>query len=148
MRNGRPTGPLSVCDVSRPLSPCGTPAAYERHRRRNEPVDDACRAAARERALERRLAEVGRQIAAKTALLAAAGDGAPEPTDKLREARWTMLQLRAALEVAPPSAAASIARAYLAAVDAVVALEAPKKQTSLVDQLAAAREARLARGSE
>ncbi len=59
-----------------------------------------------------------------------------------------MLQLRAALEVAPPSAAASIARAYLAAVDAVVALEAPKKQTSLVDQLAAAREARLARGSE
>lgn len=27
------------------LQPCGTRAAYERHRRRKEPVDDACKAA-------------------------------------------------------------------------------------------------------
>lgn len=29
----------------RPLSPCGTVAAYERHSRNGEPIDDACRAA-------------------------------------------------------------------------------------------------------
>jgi hypothetical protein len=29
----------------KPLKPCGTPAAYWRHKRRREPVDDACKAA-------------------------------------------------------------------------------------------------------
>lgn len=29
----------------RPRAECGTPGAYERHRRLNEPIDDACRAA-------------------------------------------------------------------------------------------------------
>jgi hypothetical protein len=29
----------------RPLSPCGTPAAYDRHVRRREPIDEACRTA-------------------------------------------------------------------------------------------------------
>ncbi|HEY8378102.1 MAG TPA: hypothetical protein VIK91_16510 [Nannocystis sp.] len=29
----------------RQVQPCGTKAAYERHRRRREPVDDACRSA-------------------------------------------------------------------------------------------------------
>lgn len=28
--------------MPRELQPCGTPAAYTRHRRRGEPVDDAC----------------------------------------------------------------------------------------------------------
>lgn len=30
---------------TRPLAPCGTKAAYDRHLRRNEPVDEACRQA-------------------------------------------------------------------------------------------------------
>ncbi|MFI1165577.1 hypothetical protein ACH4UM_18670 [Streptomyces sp. NPDC020801] len=29
----------------RPTAPCGTPAAYKRHIRNHEPIDDACRAA-------------------------------------------------------------------------------------------------------
>lgn len=29
----------------RPLAPCGTPAAYTRHVKRGEPIDDACRQA-------------------------------------------------------------------------------------------------------
>ena len=29
----------------RPAAPCGTPAAYQRHLRHGEPVDDACRRA-------------------------------------------------------------------------------------------------------
>lgn len=28
---------------TRPLAPCGTPAAYDRHLRNQEPIDDACR---------------------------------------------------------------------------------------------------------
>ena len=37
-RVGQPPGPA-------PSSPCGTVAAYKRHKRRGEPVDDACRLA-------------------------------------------------------------------------------------------------------
>jgi len=33
--------------MSRPLMPCGTPAAWKRHKRRREPIDDACRNALR-----------------------------------------------------------------------------------------------------
>ncbi|GAA3155448.1 WhiB family transcriptional regulator [Streptomyces rectiviolaceus] len=33
----------------RTLAPCGTPAAYDRHMRRGEPIDDACRVARRVR---------------------------------------------------------------------------------------------------
>ncbi|WP_445524756.1 WhiB family transcriptional regulator [Streptomyces cyslabdanicus] len=32
-------------NAGRPLSPCGTRAAYQRHLSKGEPVDDACRAA-------------------------------------------------------------------------------------------------------
>jgi hypothetical protein len=31
--------------VSREPQPCGTPAAYQRHRKNGEPLDDACREA-------------------------------------------------------------------------------------------------------
>lgn len=31
--------------MARQLQPCGTPAAYQRHRHRGEPIDDACRVA-------------------------------------------------------------------------------------------------------
>lgn len=31
--------------MTRPLAPCGTDAAYQRHYRRGEPIDDACREA-------------------------------------------------------------------------------------------------------
>lgn len=36
------------------LAPCGTPAAARRHRRRKEPLDEACRLAARADAAERK----------------------------------------------------------------------------------------------
>lgn len=31
--------------TGRPLAPCGTPSAYDRHVKNREPIDDACRAA-------------------------------------------------------------------------------------------------------
>ena len=36
------------------LAPCGTPAAYRRHLRNSEPIDDACRQAWNEQARVRR----------------------------------------------------------------------------------------------
>lgn len=39
---------------SRELRPCGTVSAYERHLRRGEPTDPACRAAAKARKAEHR----------------------------------------------------------------------------------------------
>lgn len=39
------TEPVEKRASTRPLAPCGTPAAYERHVRNHEPVDDPCRLA-------------------------------------------------------------------------------------------------------
>jgi hypothetical protein len=44
----------------RPLSPCGTPGAADRHRKRGEPLDEPCRAAMREQRRARRRARAGR----------------------------------------------------------------------------------------
>lgn len=40
--------------MARKLAPCGTAAAYRRHKRRGEPVDQACQAAVRELEASRR----------------------------------------------------------------------------------------------
>lgn len=42
------------------LAPCGTRTAYNRHRRRGEPVDEACRLANNESAARRRRRAAGR----------------------------------------------------------------------------------------
>lgn len=45
---GRPAGDSNV------YAPCGSSAAYQRHRRRKEPIDDACRKANTKAEMERR----------------------------------------------------------------------------------------------
>lgn len=40
----RARGAIQQSGPGRPLAPCGTKAAYERHVRYGEPIDDACRA--------------------------------------------------------------------------------------------------------
>lgn len=40
--------------MARELAPCGTVTAYKRHKRRSEPVDEACRQAARQAEAARR----------------------------------------------------------------------------------------------
>lgn len=52
--------------LERPLKPCGTQAAYDRHIKRGEPVDDECREA-------NRLRQAKRRAARKAALAAEAG---------------------------------------------------------------------------
>lgn len=42
--------------MARELKPCGTRAAYERHRRRGEPIDDACHEANEKESATRRAA--------------------------------------------------------------------------------------------
>jgi WhiB family transcriptional regulator, redox-sensing transcriptional regulator len=60
----RPRRSVAQARPERPrgeLQPCGTPAAYTRHRRRGEPACEACREANRRKVRERRQ---GRQAAA------------------------------------------------------------------------------------
>lgn len=134
--------------MSRELSPCGTAAAYERHRRRGEPIDDACKAAARERAQSRRQAEIDRQVEAKQRLTADLDSerDSDRPMDRLERARYRLRHIEASMEVAPPSAMAGLARQHATAVEDVARLEGSGREPSLIDQLAAAREARLSRG--
>lgn len=40
--------------MARPLAPCGTETAYQRHKRRSEPVDEACREEHRRHCAEKR----------------------------------------------------------------------------------------------
>jgi hypothetical protein len=78
---------------------------------------------------------------------AAADAGNDSPTDRLERARYRLRHIEASMEVAPPSAMAGLARQHATAVDDVARLEAASARgPSLVDQLAAAREARLSRG--
>lgn len=58
--------PVRVDRLERPLKPCGTQAAYDRHIKRGEPVDDECREA-------NRLRQAKRRAARKAALAAEAG---------------------------------------------------------------------------
>ena len=44
-RAGTPASAPRPNTGGKPLAPCGTTTAYERHLRRKEPIDDACRAA-------------------------------------------------------------------------------------------------------
>lgn len=41
----RQRGDLAQSGPGRPLAPCGTRKAYDRHKRRGEPIDSACKAA-------------------------------------------------------------------------------------------------------
>lgn len=80
------------------LKPCGTTAAYRRHERKGEPVDDACRAAANADKRER-------EAAAARAALAASN---PEP---VIEAAPDTITLTLSLADARALAAAALDRA-------------------------------------
>lgn len=50
--------------AGRALAPCGTEAAYARHRRRGEPIDAECRAANTRKCLDRRARQREQEAAA------------------------------------------------------------------------------------
>ena len=89
--------------MPRPESPCGTHAAYKRHKRRKEPVDEACREAASEHVRAQRAREAERAAQNAAAVDEAAAGGTvrqlvaygefeevtvPEHEEPLESARW------------------------------------------------------------
>ena len=53
-RSEKPAKPKKAPGTGRPLAPCGTRSAYHRHVRKQEPIDDECRAANSRAAVEYR----------------------------------------------------------------------------------------------
>ena len=148
--------------MPRPESPCGTHAAYKRHKRRNEPVDDACREAAAEhvRAQRARAAERAAQNAAAVDESPAGGTvrqlvaygefedvTVPEHEDPLDSARWRLRRARAAILVAGPRDMPALLTAERQAIEDIARLSVPAKESkkvSALDQLAEKRAQRLA----
>lgn len=129
--------------MARPLAPCGTPAAYRRHRRRGEPVDDACAAAAREQKNSRTRAK-RQETAAVVALAVAEAPADEAPIDELAEARDTLRMVTAAMKAGAPGLA-SLAKQRMELVAQIRKLEgAARPKESKLDELARRRAERLA----
>ena len=131
--------------MPRELKPCGTAAAYRRHVRRGEPVDEACAQAARDqkngRVAERRGAVA--ELVMLAVVDAPTGDE-PKLIDELAEARDTLAMLTAAMKAGAPGMAA-MAKERTALVERIKRLEsAGKPKGSKLDELANRRAARLA----
>lgn len=156
--------------MPRPLQPCGTHAAYKRHKRRGERPCDACARAAREFSRrQRERARGGVPSSAVVAPIVAAqarrheGDAVelveavvsygksaqvevPTTEDPAASARWALRRVRAAMLTARPADVAALARAESEIVErlnAATASEAPAPVSAL-DQIAARRAARMA----
>ena len=129
--------------MARPLASCGTPAAYRRHRRRGEPVDDACAAAAREQKNSR--VRVKREkVAAVVAIATAAASADEAPIDELAEARDTLRMVTAAMRAGAPGLA-SLAKQRMELVAQIRKLEgAARPKESRLDELARRRADRFA----
>lgn len=131
--------------MPRELESCGTPAAYRRHKRKGEDVDDACAQAAR----DQKNARVDAAQAASGESVAEAFESEPVPDDldALEEARDNLRIIRAALRSAPPhSTVAALTKRRDEAVDRIRQIMAETPEVSAFDQLAAKRASR--RGAE
>lgn len=129
--------------MPRDLKPCGTWAAYNRHRRRHEPVDEACAQAARDQKNAR--AESKRVAVTDVVKLAiAAAAPASEEIDPLAEARESLRMVKAAMRAGAPGTA-SLSKQHMELVALIVKLEgAAKPRESKLDELARRRAERIA----
>lgn len=125
-------------------APCGSFTAYKRHKRKGEPVDEACAQAARDQKNER--VEAKRESTAEVLRLAIA-DAPPEPEgiDELAEARLNLSIVRAAMQAGVPTGLAALSKQYADLVSLVKRLETQSNpEVSALDQLAQRRAERLA----
>lgn len=131
--------------MARELSQCGTPAAYRRHKRRGEPVDDACAQAGRDQKNVRKDAERSDSGAAVGAAVLV--EPAVDVFDPLEETKDNLRIVRAALRSDPPhNTIAALTKRRDELVDRIRSIMAETPEVSAFDQLAAKRAAR--RGSE
>lgn len=131
--------------MPRELKPCGTAAAYRRHVRRGEPVDELCAQAARDQKNDR-VAERRGALAAVVPLPPV--DDAPgvsdEPVDLLAKARWRVAAAEELIRAGAPGSAALL-KQHAADVAEVKRLEAAgRPKESKLDELARRRAERFA----
>lgn len=132
--------------MARPPAPCGTFSAYKRHKRKGEPVDDACAEAARNQKNDRVMAN--RSAAADVVKLAIVESPEPEPIDELAEARENLRIVKATMNAGVPTGMAALSKQYADLVALIKRLEAataPKE--SKLDELARRRAERRAASS-
>ncbi|WP_346843745.1 hypothetical protein [uncultured Rothia sp.] len=147
--------------MSKEVQPCGTHAAYVRHRRKGEECVE-CRESERERVAlrraERREAEIAVQPSG--AFLSHIGDvgqvvrqgdepvriEVPLSFDPVDSAKWRLAKVRGAMAVSSPRDMAALAKVEAEIIELLNELAAPKeeKKVSALDQLAAKRAERLA----
>lgn len=130
---------LGVLDMGRPVSPCGTEAAYKRHLRRSEEPCDPCRVANRDTQRAKR----DRRERVPVSGVSVGADGSDDLAlivDTLRVAFLSVAE-------GAPEKVAPLAREFRAAVVAQSGPVDVPKELSLADQLAEARAARAARAS-
>jgi len=127
--------------MARELSPCGTLAAYRRHKRNDEPVCDPCAEANRADKNGRKDQERELSGAAFTAALESEAE--VDELDPLAEAKDNLRILRAALRADPPhNTIAALTKRRDEAVDRIRQIMAETPEVSAFDQLASKRAAR------
>lgn len=126
------------------LKPCGTPAAYRRHRRRGEEACDACKESVRVQQSASKATQKKSAGEARLKLVEPPTEQAPDP---LEVARQDFATVTAALEspMTPGGSIAGLSRRREELVDRIRKLSgADVQEVSVLDQLAQRRKDRLA----
>lgn len=130
----------------RPLAVCGSLAAYRRHLRLGEFVDEACAQAARDQTNVRAVAK--RVALSEVVSLAIAVAPEVEFVDELVEARENLRIVKATMQAGVPTGMAALSKQYADLVSLVGRLEnAANPKEGALDQLARRRSERLAASS-
>ncbi|GAA3009137.1 hypothetical protein [Microbacterium aurantiacum] len=132
--------------MGRPKAPCGTDAAYRRHLRNDEPVDEACRDAHAATRRASRRSPAAAPSAPKTTEPPDDDDVADDgETDDLELIVKTLRKAFVKIAADDPTKLAPIAREFRTAVESTRGPVEPPKELTLAEQLAQARAARAAR---
>ena len=122
--------------MAQSLAPCGSVAAYNRHRRNGEEPDAACKAA---KAADKRGRRAARDVEAAQVV---AADFRPivDDVDVLAEERENLATVKAAMLSAPPQSLAALSKRRSELVARIAELEsaASGERKSLADQVAEA----------
>ena len=128
--------------MGRPLAPCGTPAAYRRHKKRGEDVDPACAQANRDHVGKYKKSK--RESAAAVVKLAVSSEPPVESVDEVEDLRENLRIVKAAMQDATPREVAALSKRRQEIVGEIARLSRRvEKSGGLLDELAARREARL-----
>lgn len=92
------------------LAPCGTYAAYKRHVRRGEPVDDACAATNTEEAQASISGAATAMAVRKETFISEESEVDLKTLNKLDDALENLRIVRASLKACPPSAVANLSK--------------------------------------